>query len=91
MFRLHVFMGEETAEMLSYGGFRFGLLSDCIDSGSYFIFHCKCENNLRNSHKALFLLTFFAGGIGASFQCQLIHQDHICTDDSDKVIENNEN
>ncbi|XP_060619722.2 E3 ubiquitin-protein ligase RNF38 isoform X1 [Anolis sagrei] len=24
------------------------------------------------------------GGIGASFQCQLIHQDHICTDDSDK-------
>ncbi|ETE67905.1 hypothetical protein L345_06305, partial [Ophiophagus hannah] len=24
-------------------------------------------------------------GIGASFQCQLIHQDHICTDDSDKL------
>ncbi|XP_066472821.1 E3 ubiquitin-protein ligase RNF38 isoform X1 [Tiliqua scincoides] len=24
------------------------------------------------------------GGVGASFQCQLIHQDHICTDDSDK-------
>ncbi|XP_034996382.2 E3 ubiquitin-protein ligase RNF38 isoform X1 [Zootoca vivipara] len=24
------------------------------------------------------------GGGGASFQCQLIHQDHICTDDSDK-------
>ncbi|XP_072848019.2 E3 ubiquitin-protein ligase RNF38 isoform X2 [Pogona vitticeps] len=24
------------------------------------------------------------GSVGASFQCQLIHQDHICTDDSDK-------
>ncbi|CAI5796910.1 Hypothetical predicted protein [Podarcis lilfordi] len=30
------------------------------------------------------------GGVGASFQCQLIHQDHICTDDSDKVTELNE-
>ncbi|XP_054842229.1 E3 ubiquitin-protein ligase RNF38 isoform X1 [Eublepharis macularius] len=24
------------------------------------------------------------GGVSASFPCQLIHQDHICTDDSDK-------
>lgn len=27
----------------------------------------------------------FPGSIGTSFQCHSIHQDHICTDDSDKV------
>ena len=25
------------------------------------------------------------GSVGASFQCQSIHHDHICHDDSDKV------
>lgn len=27
----------------------------------------------------------FVGNIGTTFQCHSIHQDHICTDDSDKV------
>lgn len=40
--------------------------------------------------KCIFSLSLLAGGVGASFQCQLIHQDHICTDDSDKVTEINE-
>lgn len=28
---------------------------------------------------------FLVGSVGASFQCQSIHHDHICHDDSDKV------
>ncbi|XP_042769216.1 homeobox protein Hox-D13-like [Panthera tigris] len=27
-----------------------------------------------------------AGSVGASFQCQSIHHDHICHDDSDKIL-----
>ena len=49
--------------------------------GVWLVKQVKCEELLHLNFSSLSLV----GSVGASFQCQSIHHDHICHDDSDKV------